>query len=88
MPGWPWSVFVRLFGESPGRHTSRLARLCWMRRFSLVTFLIGVPAYVFVFLFADATWVYIALGVALLLWLQSLVSLGIRIRRERSREAS
>jgi hypothetical protein len=87
MRGLVRSASVRLFGEPPGRDTPRLARLCWLRRMYLVMFLVGLPAYALVvFVFARATWVYIAVGAAMLLGLQGVISISIRIRRERRRE--
>jgi hypothetical protein len=88
MRGRLQSVSARLFGEPPGRDSSRLARLCWIRRMYLVTMLIGLPVYVFLFVFASATWVFVVVGAGIVVWLEGLLSTIIRIRNERRREAS
>jgi hypothetical protein len=41
--------------------------------------------YVMLVIWASQAWVFVALGASALIWLQSLVSLSVRIRREERR---
>jgi hypothetical protein len=88
MKAWVRAASVWLYGEPPGKDTSRLARLCWIRRMYLVMMLVGLPVYVFLFVFASTTWVFVVVGTGIVLWLQGVISLSVRIRNERRRQAS
>jgi hypothetical protein len=86
MTGWLRAASVKLYGEPPPKDAPRSIRLYWIRRLSLRLMLFTLPVYACIFLFAEQTWVLIVVAAGVLLWLESVVSLSFRIRRERRRE--
>ena len=71
-----------LFGAPAPRDAPRIQRLRWIRRL----YLRPLPLYLLIYVMAALAGVsplfWAVLGVAVLLWLEGLLSLGMRIRRE------
>jgi hypothetical protein len=77
---------VRLYGEPPPKDAARSHRLRWVRRLYLRTLLFALPAYACIFVFARESWVFVAVAVGALIWLEAVASLSIRIRSEQRHE--
>jgi hypothetical protein len=75
------SLAFKLFGEPPGEDASRAATLRWIRGFYLKPLPLVVLVWVFLVVWAP-TVVLVLAGAGALIWLQGLVSLSLRIRRE------
>lgn len=82
------AIGFRIFGAPPPKDAPRSRRLRWVRRFYLRLLPLTVPVYALVLVLASQTWVYIPLAVATLLWLEGLISISLRIRREQRREST
>jgi hypothetical protein len=48
--------------------------------------LFALPTYACIFVFARQTWVFVAVAVGALIWLEGVTSISIRIRREHHSE--
>jgi hypothetical protein len=77
---------VRLYGEPPSQDAPRSQRFRYVQRLYLRLLPFALPAYACVFVFARQTWVFVVIGIGALVWLQGLVSISFRIRREERKE--
>jgi hypothetical protein len=87
MSGWLRAASVELYGELPPKDAARSTRFSSVRHMSLRMLLFAIPAYACIFLFWRQTWVLVVVGAGVLLWLETMISLSLRIRRERRRES-
>ena len=76
----------KVYGEPPPKGAPRSQRLRYVRRLYWRMLLFGLPAYTVLIIWAEPAWVLVPVGVAALIWLQGLLSISVRIRRERRRE--
>ena len=60
--------------------------LRWIRGYYLKILPLTFVVYAMLALWASETWVFVAMAAAALIWLQSVISLSLRIRREELRE--
>jgi hypothetical protein len=82
------SVGYRIVGTPPARDAPKKERLLWLRRYYLRMLLLALPAYVLAVIFLSTPWIWIVLGVGILLWVQGFASLSFQIRRESRRAAT
>jgi hypothetical protein len=75
------SLAAKIFGEPPDREAPRVEQMRWVRGFYLKPLPLTLLACAFIVIYAP-TPVLIAAGVGLTIWLQGLISLTLRIRRE------
>jgi hypothetical protein len=79
------SLGFKLLGEPPPKGAPRSQTLRWVRRFYLRTLPLTLVAAAMLVVWASQAWVFVALGAWGLIWLQSVISLSVRIRREERR---
>jgi hypothetical protein len=71
----------RLFGPPPAKGASRGEALRYIRRINVRLLVFSVPVWVLLVL-SGQTWAWIVAGVTAAMWLQSFISLSIRLQRE------
>jgi hypothetical protein len=80
------AVGYSVFGEPPPKNAPRSELLRWVRRFYVRPLPLMLVVYVMLIVWASGTWVFIALAVGTLIWLQGLLSVSRHIGREQRRE--
>lgn len=77
---------MKILGEPPPQGAPRSQMLRWIRGYYLKTLPLTLVVVAMLIVWETQAWVFVVLGILALLWLQSVVSLSVRIRREEQRE--
>jgi hypothetical protein len=80
------SLAFKVHGEPPPKGSPRSQMLRWIRGFYLKLLPFMIIVWVMLLVWASQTWIFIVLAASALIWLQSVGSLSVRIRREQRRE--
>jgi hypothetical protein len=80
------SVSFKLYGQPPPKGSARSVHLSYIRRIQLRQLPLIVPLFALLLVLSVQTWIWIVFAVGAVLWLESVISLTIRIRRARQRE--
>jgi hypothetical protein len=80
------SLGVKLYGEPPPKSAPRSELLRWIRGFYLKLLPLTLASYAVGLVWASQTWIFVVLGASAFIWLQGVISLSLRIRREEQRE--
>jgi hypothetical protein len=76
----------RFLGEPPPKGAPRVQLLRWIRGFYLRLLPFTLVVYALALIWLSQTWIFVLLAAYALIWLQSVISLTVRIRREERRE--
>jgi hypothetical protein len=80
------SASAKLYGQPPPKDSARSVRLSYVRRIQLRQLPLIVPLFALLLVLSVQTWIWIVFAVGAAFWLESVISLTIRIRRARQRE--
>lgn len=80
------SLAYKLYGEPPPKGAPRYEMLRWIRGFYFRQLPPTLAAFAVLAVWASATLIFLVLAVSTLIWLQGVISLSLRIRREEQRD--
>jgi hypothetical protein len=81
---WLTNQSVRIFGPPPPNDAPKVQTWMFVRRIYSRMLLFVVPAWILIALDGSPTWLWIALGISAVTWLQGFISVNLRIKRLRS----